>query len=238
MPVRLVAFLLAVAGCGRLGFEVRSDGRLSGDGTNPLVDGSLNGDGAVPAGLVAWWKFDDGTGSVALDASGHGNTATLIGGPVWGTGPSGGDLTFNGVDQEADSMQNVPVGEALSISFRVSTTSTNEGHVFVLGLYASCELSFSPGIVACSPDGMIQLQGSLASDGQWHVVTYVSAGASAAQTLYVDGVVQMSMSGTVDETRGTAVCIASGCGQYFANASLQDVRVYDVALDASQVAAL
>lgn len=30
------------------------------------------------SGLVAWWKFDDGTGTVAIDSSGNGNAGTLF----------------------------------------------------------------------------------------------------------------------------------------------------------------
>jgi hypothetical protein len=48
----------------------------------------------------------------------------------------------------------------------------------------------------------------------------------------------MSAVGTVDLTRGTAVCLGSGCGNYYVSASLQDVRFYDRALAAGEVAAL
>jgi hypothetical protein len=189
--------------------------------------------------VVAWWKLDDGMGGVAADSSGNGNTATLKGGPAWGTGRSGGDLTFNGVDQEADSTQGVPVTDVLSFSFWVETTSSsNHGFVFSLGQYATCELGYSVGVLACSPDGELQLTAPLAADGQWHLVVYVSAGAASTQSVYVDGVFQMSAVGTLNQSQGTSVCIASGCGQYFVDASLEDVRVYDRALDASDVAAL
>ncbi|MBI1805296.1 MAG: T9SS type A sorting domain-containing protein [Ignavibacteriae bacterium] len=35
------------------------------------------------SGLVGYWKFDEGTGNVAADFSGHGNSGTLTNGPVW-----------------------------------------------------------------------------------------------------------------------------------------------------------
>lgn len=37
-------------------------------------------------GLVGYWKFDEGSGGTAADSSGHGNTGTLMGGPVWDVG--------------------------------------------------------------------------------------------------------------------------------------------------------
>lgn len=35
------------------------------------------------AGLVAYWRYNEGTGIIAGDSSGHGNDGTLTNGPVW-----------------------------------------------------------------------------------------------------------------------------------------------------------
>ncbi len=49
--------------------------------------------------LIGWWTFDDGSGSVAKDASGKGKEATLLGGPEWVPGNTGGSaLSFDAVD--------------------------------------------------------------------------------------------------------------------------------------------
>jgi hypothetical protein len=59
--------------------------------------------GSPESELVAWWPFDEGTGSVAADASGHGHTGylsdALAGGPDWVPGSS---LDFDGVDDFVD----------------------------------------------------------------------------------------------------------------------------------------
>lgn len=52
----------------------------------------------VTSGLVAWWKFDDGSGTSATDSTGNGNTGTLTNGPTWTTGRKGGALYFDGTD--------------------------------------------------------------------------------------------------------------------------------------------
>jgi hypothetical protein len=47
---------------------------------------------------VGYWKFDEGTGGTAYDASGHGNTGTLTNNPTWQTSAScvkGGCLSFS-----------------------------------------------------------------------------------------------------------------------------------------------
>jgi hypothetical protein len=43
-------------------------------------------------------SLNDGGGTVAADASGNGNTGTLLNGPSWTTGKSGGALSFDGID--------------------------------------------------------------------------------------------------------------------------------------------
>lgn len=58
--------------------------------------------------LIGWWKFDDGSGSVAVDSSGHGFDGTLVGAdglPVWSGGLVGGALLFDGVDD----FVNIPI---------------------------------------------------------------------------------------------------------------------------------
>ncbi len=47
--------------------------------------------------VVAHWTFDDGSGSTANDSAGP-NDGTLINGPTWTTGPVGGALHFDGVN--------------------------------------------------------------------------------------------------------------------------------------------
>jgi len=46
--------------------------------------------------LMGWWTFEEGTGSTAVDWSGHGNHGTLIGEPQRVAGFDGGALEFGG----------------------------------------------------------------------------------------------------------------------------------------------
>ena len=48
-------------------------------------------------GLVGWWSFNEGTGTIAGDSSGNGNTGT-INGATWVDGKYGKALSFNGVN--------------------------------------------------------------------------------------------------------------------------------------------
>jgi hypothetical protein len=53
---------------------------------------------AQDAGLVGWWKFDEGSGDIAYDASGNGYNGTINGNPEWASGIVGHALEFDGID--------------------------------------------------------------------------------------------------------------------------------------------
>ena len=65
------------------------------DATQPFT---LTVNPATPT-LVGYWRFDDGTGTVATDSSGQQppNNGTLVAGPTWTTGKVGGALALDGV---------------------------------------------------------------------------------------------------------------------------------------------
>jgi hypothetical protein len=50
---------------------------------------------ALPAGLIAGYSFDEGTGMATSDSSTNSNTGTLTGGAAWSTGKYGNGISFN-----------------------------------------------------------------------------------------------------------------------------------------------
>src|SRR5690606_17201671 len=53
----------------------------------------------VALGPVGHWTFDELSGNIAADRSGHGNNGVLSGGPVWdGTFRKRSSLSFDGID--------------------------------------------------------------------------------------------------------------------------------------------
>ncbi|MCP4612216.1 MAG: LamG domain-containing protein [Planctomycetes bacterium] len=74
--------------------------------------------GAADPDLVGHWKFDDGSGTVAVDSSGYGNDGVFVGDPKWVPGQLGGALEFDGDDYldcgNSDSLQ---IQEAITITF-------------------------------------------------------------------------------------------------------------------------
>ncbi|TKJ34668.1 MAG: hypothetical protein CEE38_17515 [Planctomycetes bacterium B3_Pla] len=59
--------------------------------------------------LLGWWKFDDGTGTIAVDSSGNGNDGTFIGDPEWVAGKFGSGLLFDGQGGERISLAGLDI---------------------------------------------------------------------------------------------------------------------------------
>jgi len=78
---------------------------LSGTGTT--VSGS---------GLVGYWQFNEGSGTLAADSSGNGNTGTLLNGAGWAPGISGTAVSLDGVNDTV----NVGNGPSLSPSSAIT----------------------------------------------------------------------------------------------------------------------
>ncbi|MHC4558216.1 MAG: LamG-like jellyroll fold domain-containing protein [Planctomycetota bacterium] len=68
------------------------------------------------AELVGWWRFDEGSGTVASDGSGYGNDGTIQGGPQWVTGRLNKALQLDGVDDNVE----VPHADILTVDNEVT----------------------------------------------------------------------------------------------------------------------
>jgi hypothetical protein len=83
-----------------------------------LSEAAISRDMTIPVdnGLVAAYSFDEGTGTVLGDASGHGNHGTIDGATWTNEGRFGGALAFDGVDDA------VAVSDASTLDLTTSFT--------------------------------------------------------------------------------------------------------------------
>jgi hypothetical protein len=56
----------------------------------------------IPLGVRAWWKFDEGSGTIAHDSSGNGFDAAFYGNPQWVPGLQGSAVELLDYDQAGD----------------------------------------------------------------------------------------------------------------------------------------
>jgi Concanavalin A-like lectin/glucanases superfamily/Domain of unknown function (DUF1929)/IPT/TIG domain len=202
---------------------------------------------SASSGLVAHWKFDEGAGTTAADSSGNGHTGTLTNGPIWTTGQLGGALQFDGTNDSVACGANVPAMKfAASDSFTESawvfptktgawqgvfTYSRNASPWHGIWISASNQWGFGGG-------SGTNLNGPAVNFNAWTHVVAVQTG-SSGRKLYVNGV-EVASDTLPQAANGTGACLIGGAGgvSEFFGGRIDDVRLYNRALSASEVQAL
>ncbi len=198
-------------------------------------------------GLVAYYTFDEGSGTTVKDSSGKGNNGTFGGAPKWVTGYKGGALQLNGssdyviIDAVAKSM---PANNNFTISAWIKTKAT-AGYVVASNDSASAhDFTIGP-----ASNGNLQVVANSSrnyppkiNDDQWHMITYVRDGTTAY--VYIDGL----LVGTETPSGNPATQVrwsigqewdgATGPASDFYNGLVDDVRFYARPLSAGEVAGL
>jgi prepilin-type N-terminal cleavage/methylation domain-containing protein len=197
--------------------------------------------------LVGLWTFDEGTGSVAYDYSGNNATGNWVGtlGNQWGAGRIGsGAGMFNGTTTYLYAAYNValhPINK-LSITAWIKKPSGSYGSGIVIVRTANDYYLDFANSTACLRFGVNSNWGSEScgypDDGNWHFVAGTYDGAVINR--YVDGVLlgQTTYSGAIGNAGGN-LDIGSYAGQgppYIG--PIDDVRIYNRALSAAQIAAM
>jgi PKD repeat protein len=226
---------------------------VSGDFTLTTLAGS-----DVDAGLVGYWRLDEGSGTMAGDASGNGGTGSLLNGPAWTVGRPGQALAFDGIDDRVD----VPHSTALNsypltvaVWVKTSAVAGVRGIVnkYLAGSYNGYQVFLNNGTLCAwylrdttsyIYDGTGCTLGTAGyTDGQWHHVVFVVD--AAGGQLYVDGVPRASQPwtglpgppATVQDLHLGHYPGAYGGAEYFPGV-LDEVRIYNRALSAEEVASL
>jgi hypothetical protein len=202
-------------------------------------------------GLVGYWKFDEGTGTTAKDSSGNGNDGTLTNGPLWSSTVNATTTYSNLYSLDFDGTNdyvNLPSGVGLNSQGTVSLwakfdNTTGPGHLWVDRQDGNNEnrlLVQSDSIIFTGYDNsayQYSLNSSVTT-GTWYNIIGVFQDNDAR--LYVDGVLAGSDTSvnmdsyTHNETRLGHYSLA---GDYF-NGLMDDVRIYNKALTASEVSNL
>src|SRR3989344_516628 len=85
----------------------------------------------IDTNLVAFWRLDDGSGTIAQDSTGNNKDLNLFNTPTWINGYSNGGLRFTSASSEyakTDGNINSSGTSAVSISWWMSTVFDNVGH--------------------------------------------------------------------------------------------------------------
>lgn len=211
--------------------------------------------------LVADWEFDENTGGTAGDNIG-GNTGTLVGSPTWVTGHTGSALSFNGTSQSVSvgTFDPIPAGTVGSISVWIKPSDfTNGVNHYVIAKGSDIDTnSWGLDIIGDGTDAGVYIVYYTSStsahyvdavipndDNLHHVVSIF--GATADRKIYVDNVDQsLSTIGTPPSTHvsnaaaglNIAKTTRGSPNTYFYAGVIDNLKIFNCALTADQVAAL
>jgi hypothetical protein len=233
-------------------FRVRASNSAGASGNSNVASATTP---ALPSGLVGHWKFDEGSGTSAGDASGNGNNGTLVNAPTWNTGQSGSALRFDGVNDHVSVPNSATLNsttsqiavagwvyhEANQAGWRVLATrqyGTSWDDQFTLGL-----LDNTARFGVHTTSGYPALAGPALPVNQW--VHLVGTYDGSTIRLYVNGaqVASASLSGALVSTTlplliGAGHNNTSGAVTETLQGRLDDVRLYNRSLSAAEVQAL
>ncbi|MDP1706681.1 MAG: LamG-like jellyroll fold domain-containing protein [bacterium] len=197
-------------------------------------------------GLVGYWKFDEGTGSVAVDSSNNGNSGTLISSPTW---QSEGNckvkqcLNFDGSSKRV--LLTTPFGQSGSSTISLWYKNSSSGATSWRTLLGATSSNIHHLIVQTPGNGPIGIfDGSFRSfgytppnDNLFHNYTVIYNSAATA-ILYVDGIYVNQIAIILDLTTYPIGSIGNwGSGSYQAG-PIDDVRIYNRVLSAAEILAI
>ena len=219
--------------------------------------------GADP-NLVGWWKFDEGSGTAAIDSSGSGRNGTINGNPTWGVSSPYDEsryLLFDGTNDYVD-VNYISQGAFLlqlytvSAWFRadggsgrrdiISATGSAQGHGLLLELFDAPVGSLryihrAPLGTGGLGDPERIITSTTYNDGQWHHVAVVRA-SDTSRLVYVDG---EQVGSKTDATTAFDAPVRVFVGALrpsdlsrFWNGGIDDVRIYDRPLSSAEITQL
>ena len=213
-----------------------------------------------PGGLVGYWPMDEGSGSSTADMSGSNNTGSWLGTPTNGSyyaagkvGANAGNFNNGNADYVNTTANNLPIGSSpRSVFMWIYFTGINPTGFYWPECYGTPTSGNEAGLFIYNNSGVPQLDFTantidaaamlFPSAPTWHFIGYVYGGGTSI-TLYIDTSAQITntFSGPLNTVLpgSNPALIGAMCGvsTYFSG-SIDDVRIYNRALSASEVQAI
>ncbi len=196
---------------------------------------------SASAELVGWWKFDDGSGTTALDSSGKGNDGTLQGDPQWVEGQFGGALEFDGSGDYVDcgnaaSLDIYGADAQVTIALWVNTPNVSQVHG---SLVTKGEWSDGYSLLIkgeprrlWAADSDTTLSADQLTNNQWYHVAVTTDGPTGEVKFYINGQLSGVRKKNTTGIGQTDIPISIareqyGAGRWYFNGTIDDVRIYN-----------
>ena len=210
------------------------------------------------ADTVGQWLFDEGSGNVVPDSSGHGNDGTFVGEPEWVTDTPWGEgfaLRFDGADNyseyiEIEDAPSLNVTDEITVEawFKI-TPNTRHNTIVCKGGEDLAKGAYYLGVF-----DDFSIEGNLHVGGEWKWSTVKGAPGiveadkwqhlamvwdGSAITAYLNGVIigEGAVEGTLDTTDDPLYIACSGPdgGEVYTTGLIDEVRISDRALSIGEL---
>jgi hypothetical protein len=210
----------------------------------------------VMAGLMAWWKFDEGTGTSAADSSGSGNTGTLNGGATWlATGApfpqSNSALSFDGNNDFVSLTRDLApiLGDTSTLAFWIRTnqpgndvsraapgvTGVDDPNTLDDIVWGVLDAAGGIGVAAGNANGV---RSEPMNDNQWHHIMLTRDAPLGQHRVYIDGILSHTASSAIGPRNTPFSALGRITNGASLRASLDDVRVWNRVLEVDAAAFL
>jgi len=204
--------------------------------------------------LAGYWKFDEGTGTTAYDASGHGNNGTLTNGPTYTTGKMGAyALSFDGNNDYINIPHNLSISANNKSAFSIFMWIKTSGFSGEFSL-SKPKSAFSSYALLEGGSGKIRFRVghpvdsirdvnsvSSVATNNWILVGGVfDRNGSGTMKIFVNGISENQASADFNISEDTTNSLRIGFHyetEYFTGL-IDDARIYNKALSAAEVLAL
>ncbi|MCP4258899.1 MAG: LamG domain-containing protein, partial [Planctomycetes bacterium] len=197
------------------------------------------------AELVGWWRFDEGSGTAALDSSGHGNDGVIEGDAKWVAGQNGGALEFNGSDTRVVAPFIPLDSRSHTITMWVNPVLYTDQQV-VISQVETNTTNLSLHYRIYGPESGRVRMGFYSNDldttttldqNNWYHLTFWYDFENQNRRIYIDGALEAeATAGPYLGSTGDTVIGAWGTGQRF-QGIIDDVQIYDHALEEGEILA-
>lgn len=242
--VAVLVFLLLVSSCFS---ELTVKGYSEGDSTPQNVSWKYLTENTT--GLVGYWKFNEGTGTNASDSSGNGNHGA-IDGASWVDGKYGKALSFDGTNDKVTIPNDSSItftNQDFSLAFWFKSAENKDQIPLSKGLYATegwfIYVEATPAIyLRLNKAGTTQKLARVTGFpviGTWEYIVFIRSGSSVS--LYRNGVFQRTEATAWNDMATSTSDLLIGDyngGGYNVHGIIDDVRVYNRALNETEITSL
>ena len=191
-------------------------------------------------------KSYPGSGTSWTDLSGNANSGTLVNGPTYSS-TNGGNLTFNGTNQYGSTPLSLGGYTAYTASAWIKTATTNReilatwgiNNIFELYIYQDKLMAYT---YNSSNASTYRQSNKIITNGLWTYCVGIYQGSTSTLNTYVNGQLDNgtlagpAVPAALNSGAATVVIGNVNSGSYYFNGSMGQIKIYNRALSATEVA--